>query len=291
METVQLQSGLTLAYEECGAREGQPLLYFHGFPGSRLEAELLDNAAQTNNIRAIATDRFGYGDSSFKPDRSLLDWPDTVREFADSLGLDKFLLLGISGGAPYALACAHALPDRVMRTGVICGLGEFNVPETMKALRPRIRWGLKLARNWPRFASWFYRFLARHVFMRWPSLMLSYLSKNSCPKDHQVFARQETSDIFLNSLQLAFKQHAVGAITDLQIYTHDWGFPLQDIKGEVIFWHGKRDRTVPHEFSEYAAQRVPNATLHLYDDDGHFSMPVLHVNHILAELKNGKQNW
>ncbi len=53
------------------------------------------------------------GLSTFKPYRRLLDWPDGVVELADNLPLDRFAVVGFSGGGPYALACAYKIPHRL----------------------------------------------------------------------------------------------------------------------------------------------------------------------------------
>jgi pimeloyl-ACP methyl ester carboxylesterase len=73
-------------------------------------------------IRVIALDRPGFGGSTFQPNRGLLDWPRDVAEAADILGIDRFDVLGVSAGGPYALACGHALADRITRVGVVVGL-------------------------------------------------------------------------------------------------------------------------------------------------------------------------
>ena len=66
-------------------------------------------------MRRITVDRAGVGFSDPQPGRALLDWPDGVWALANSLRLDRFAVLGTSGGGPYAAACCVALPDRISR--------------------------------------------------------------------------------------------------------------------------------------------------------------------------------
>jgi 2-polyprenyl-6-methoxyphenol hydroxylase-like FAD-dependent oxidoreductase len=89
------------------------MLYFHATTSSRLEGRIFDAAARRQGVRVVALDRPGAGQSDPKPGRRLLDWPDDVADVADELGVDRFASVGQSAGAPHALACAHALPDRV----------------------------------------------------------------------------------------------------------------------------------------------------------------------------------
>ena len=105
-----------MAVEEYGDPDGPVVLYFHGWPASRLEAGLISDLP----VRLLAFDRPGYGRSSPQPGRTLLDWPRDVANVADRLGLDRFHIVGLSGGAPYAAACAYALPRRVLGAALVC---------------------------------------------------------------------------------------------------------------------------------------------------------------------------
>lgn len=100
------------------------IFYFHGFPGSRLEAAFLP----LDGCRLIGVDRPGYGLSDPAPERRLGDFARDVAALADHLGIARFAVLGVSGGAPYAAACAHALPGRVAAAGLVCGLGPPEAP-------------------------------------------------------------------------------------------------------------------------------------------------------------------
>ncbi len=58
---LRLADGRTLACLELGDPEGSPVLYFHGYPGSRLEGRLAAGAARRHGLRLIAPDRPGFG--------------------------------------------------------------------------------------------------------------------------------------------------------------------------------------------------------------------------------------
>ena len=116
-QTFVLPDGRTLGYAEYGSTNGHPLLYFHGYPSSRLEASPIDDIASRHSIRVLALDRPGFGLSSPQPHRCILDWPADVQAFAQVMGIARFTVFGVSGGGPFALACAHAFPSHVL-TGV-----------------------------------------------------------------------------------------------------------------------------------------------------------------------------
>ncbi|RMF48266.1 MAG: alpha/beta hydrolase, partial [Deltaproteobacteria bacterium] len=85
-----------------GSEQGLPVIYQHGLPGSRLEAGLVAEAARQNDLKLVAIDRPGYGVSDPRPGRSLASWASDVAVVADFLKLNRFALLGVSGGALYA---------------------------------------------------------------------------------------------------------------------------------------------------------------------------------------------
>jgi pimeloyl-ACP methyl ester carboxylesterase len=127
-----LPDGRNLGYAEFGDPNGAPCLYFHFTPGSRLEPVALFSGTRRTwlqGIRLIGVDRPGFGLSDPQPGRTLLDWPDDITALADHLGIERFAVLGASGGGGYALACAYALPQRLTAALVVSGLGPLDRPD------------------------------------------------------------------------------------------------------------------------------------------------------------------
>src|SRR5918996_4665095 len=142
--TIRLRDGRRLGFAEWGDAGGRPLLYFHGWPGSRVEGRLADETARSRRIRMIAVDRPGMGRSDFPPRRTLVDWPDDVVEVAAAVALDRFAVLGISGGGPYAAACAWKLSDRLTRAGLVSCLTPLDVPGATAGMGRRNRLSFQL---------------------------------------------------------------------------------------------------------------------------------------------------
>src|SRR5471030_2256385 len=110
---IRLRDGRRLAYSEQGDPDGWPIFHQHGMPGSRFEREAEPDLYGSLGVRLITPDRPGYGLSDPHLHRPLLDWPSDIAELADSLGIRRFGITGLSGGGIYALACAAAIPDRL----------------------------------------------------------------------------------------------------------------------------------------------------------------------------------
>jgi pimeloyl-ACP methyl ester carboxylesterase len=181
-----LSDGRKLGFAEFGETQGEPVFYFHGFPGSRLEAKLAETMAKDSRVRFIGIDRPGFGLSDFKPKRAIVDWPNDVTELADSLGIDQFFILGVSGGGPYAAACAHQIPDRLISVGIVCGMGPVDVPRIMDQMVGIYRQGLRLARRFPKIVTALYPF-SSFFFRNYPESNrknledLPYLKKSRKP--------------------------------------------------------------------------------------------------------------
>ncbi|PGG96045.1 hypothetical protein GX51_08005 [Blastomyces parvus] len=151
-------SARTLSFAEYGPQTGFPLLYFHGYPSSRLEARALTPLAHRLHLRIIAPDRPGFGRSTYAPSRRIVDWPADVRALADHLGLARFAVLGGSGGGPYALACASeggggvlGGDGRLVGVGVLAGAGPWwgagDVADAGISMPRRVL--AEVARRWP----------------------------------------------------------------------------------------------------------------------------------------------
>lgn len=277
-----LVDGRRLGYAEYGAAEGRALFYFHGFPGSRLEGVLADGAAARLGIRLIAVDRPGYGRSDDLPGRRLGDWPADVAALADALGLKRFGILGVSGGAPFALACAAALPERVELLSLVCPLGPLGEPELSRRLPWPMRGALLLSHRFPGFSRWLGDRLLR-LACRYPEGVLRALLLAASPQDRALFRDVGVFSAMVQSLREALAQKGRGVIADMAIYHGAWGFPLPELDLPVRLWHGSEDRTVPRVLVDHLAASLPHCRSRLIPGEGHFSLPLRHMEDILAE--------
>ena len=148
-QSIILKDGRKLGFAEFGNPDGKPVFYFHGYIGGRLEPKLGLLFNQEMSCRYISIDRPGIGLSSFKDNRGILDWPDDVIELADSLGMNKFTVVGASGGGPYAAACAFKIPDRLTKVGIVAGMGPYK--ETIKYMKGPNRILFRLIKYLPFF--------------------------------------------------------------------------------------------------------------------------------------------
>jgi pimeloyl-ACP methyl ester carboxylesterase len=151
-QQIRLRDGRLLGCAEYGDPEGKPVFFFQGTPSSRL---MHPDATLTSALagRLIMLDRPGFGLSDFQPNRHLLDWPDDVVEVADLLGLDRFAVVGISGGGPYAAACAYKIRERLTSVAMVSSMGPVDVPGATEGMPFIRRAGVLIGRR----AAWLVR--------------------------------------------------------------------------------------------------------------------------------------
>jgi pimeloyl-ACP methyl ester carboxylesterase len=285
-EQFRLPDGRSLCYTEYGDAHGTPAFYFHGFPGSRLEAQVVVSIGAERGVRVLAVDRPGFGRSDFQPGRTITDWPDDVRALADGLGLDRFAVLGVSGGAPYALACARFLADRLGAVGVASGLGPVAGKQSLQGMFLLNRTGLLLARRAPWLSPVIFASLTP-IFRRAPGVMVARLAASATPPDRAFFADPERRSIFGATLHEAFHHGWRGPAHEGVLFGRPWGFRLDEIAVPVHLWHGERDRIVPPAIARATARAVPDCRAVFYPEEGHFSAPVNQAEQILAALLAG----
>jgi pimeloyl-ACP methyl ester carboxylesterase len=300
--TIDLPDGRKLGYAEYGSASGTPLFYFHGFPSSRLEMLGLEHLAAKRRLRVIAPDRPGFGLSSPQPGRRILDWPADVRALAGHLGIERFAVLGGSGGGPYSLACAATFPrETLTAVGVMAGappweagpgqalpdeVGVQNMElyrritahaaaSTPLALR-LVSDGLVGASRW--IAS------LRMITTRIDAWLEQNKATTATTEDSpNALTTELRRQRLLRSVFEAFAQGSAAMVHEAYLLTRDWGFPFEDVTYDPIrIWHGTKDANAPIALMRYMANRLPNARLKEFDED-HYGF-AKHVEEILTEL-------
>ena len=108
---IQTPDGRVLAVAEWGDPAGDPVIDMHGTPGGRFNRWRDVSIYARMGLRMFTFDRAGYGSSTRRPGRTVVDVVGDVEAIADDLGLERFVVAGASGGGPHALACAALLPS------------------------------------------------------------------------------------------------------------------------------------------------------------------------------------
>jgi len=280
-QVIQLKDGRKLGYAEYGDLSGKPMFHFHGHPGSRLEARLFGEKPKEHGVHLITVDRPGLGLSDFQSKRTLLDWPDDIIELADHLGLDKFIVEGMSGGGPYAAACAYKISERLKCCGIIAGMGLINWSRKGMMLSNRI--SFFITRRLPFLIKTIVK-AEKKAFEDQKSI--EDFAKKLPEPDRILFQDPQILNIFIEETKEAFRPGLDGVVMEEKIYAKPWGFDLKDISSDlhVYLWHGDMDVFVPSSFGRKMCELIPNCKGYFFPNEGHLSVGYNHLDEILETL-------
>jgi pimeloyl-ACP methyl ester carboxylesterase len=281
-EVVELKDGRALGLAHFGDRSGVPVFFFHGFPGSRLEAGLIDEPATAAAVHVIALDRPGFGLSDYAPRRTIGSWADDVAGVAAALGIERFGVVGVSGGGPYALACARRLSDRLTGAAFVSGAPPPEAPGTASAFR-RNAGIFKIGRVAP--------FVPRMLFdyMSWklrrnPNDLRDYLLPIVPPADRVQLERDDVADLLRRDQLEAFRHGTRGPARESLLLVSPWDFHLENIRMPVHVWQGEADIQVSPEGARWLVSRLPHGVPHFIPGGGHYSVILEDAPAILAAV-------
>jgi pimeloyl-ACP methyl ester carboxylesterase len=281
---ILLRDGRRLAYAEYSDPAGAPVLLFHGLPGSRLSWGLLPGNPFPPGLRLIAPDRPGYGRSDPDPGRTLLDWADDVAQLADTLELERFAIVGVSGGGPGALACAWKLADRLASVAVVSSPAPTNAPGVLDGMSKANRFFMKLAWHVPWLSALNVRFLASMI-RRNPARYIESMSFKLHAVDRLLLERSDVKHMLSNDFAESVRNSGQGMVDDMAAnHGRPWGFLLQDIHTHVRFWFCELDRSIPPAMGRYLSESVPSCDARFVPDAGHLWV-LVHMHEVLDELE------
>ena len=266
---LKLGDGRTLHAYDTGSGNvaGRLAVFWHpGSPNIGAPPEPLFSAADRLGIRWVSYDRPGYGGSTPCPDRNVASAAADASAVADALGIERFAVMGHSGGGSHALACAGLLPGRVLGVVVVAGMAPFGAE------------GL----------DWFEGFGSAGVAqLRAAAAGRAALEEHLAESDDEPeFTPEDEAALagewswLIDVVDAALAGGMGGFIDDDLAGVGAWGFDPADIVAPALFLHGGRDRVVPAAHGEWLARRCPSAELWLRPEDGHISV----LNHAAAAM-------
>lgn len=284
-----LPDGRDVAFAEYGDLAGVPVFAFHGTPGSRLQLAPADAAAREARVRLIVPDRPGYGHSCFVPRRRLVDWPFDVLGIADHLGIDRFAVLGVSGGGPHALACAASGSSRIAAATVVSSPCPYpDGPEEVPGPRRWLAWLLEVPG-----LMWLVATIVVAVIRRLPRAAFDVARRFMPEADRRVVDGVGFREWFIDSSRRASSTTARAMAQDLVLFSREWRIGLDAIDIPVTIWHGTDDRLVEPSSADVLGTYIPHATLRRCPDEGHllFADRVADIlNELVATSPNGLEH-
>jgi pimeloyl-ACP methyl ester carboxylesterase len=283
-----------------GPRDGFPVFLLHGTPGSRLGPRPGTNELHLSGIRLIAYDRPGYGGSDRLEGRQVDHAAKDVEAIARHLGLAEFSVVGRSGGAPHALACAARMPGTVRSVAILACLAP---PDTQELPWSDGTWfdgmtqsnidAFSMARRHP---DWLREVLLerRSNINDDPEQIIVDLGAELSLSDRRIVMETNVRNMLIDNFSAAFdpthdrgrKQSRPGPqsdrgysafasgrdgwFDDVLSFTHPWGFEVSDITVPTLVWHGELDRFSPINHFHWLAEHIEDAKAVIEPDSRYF---------------------
>jgi len=284
--TIRLSGGRTLGYAEYGNAQGFPVFYFHGGQESRISSAFMDSTANRLNIRLISPDRPGVGLSDFQENRQFIDWGPDMVELADALGLTHYSVFGLSGGAPHVLACLLKADPRIRNATLVSGATPYQYNGSLKGM-----WFPVKLIHW--FASWKNDKQLRKIIqddhdalISKPESRIRQFQRYLPGPDRALLTEHpESAWEFIEGSLESYRQGIEGVVQEWKLYVSDWKMNLSTVRFPVNLWYGSADKMAPVHRGTYYQTMLPNAVLHVVENEGHFSLIRNHLEEILLELK------
>lgn len=281
---VRLPDGRRLDMRVSGPAGGLPLIFHHGTPGAATPVRALERATHGRGLRLVTTSRPGYGGSSRQPGRSVADVAADTAAVLAAVGAERCLTAGWSGGGPHALACAARL-DAVAAVLVIAGvapygaegldwmagMGEDNTIEFSAALRGEDELRPYLLREREHLKD----VAAADVVASLETLL---------PDVDRAVLTGEFAEDTAASFREAVRTGVEGWLDDDLAFASPWGFGLEEISVPAMIWQGTADLMVPFSHGRWLASRLPGASAHLEEGEGHLSVGLGALDRMLDEL-------
>jgi len=275
-DSIRTPSGRAVTYAEWGDAAGAPVFSLHGTPGCRLNRPLEEDKVRDARVRLITYDRAGYGASDRQPGRRVVDCVEDIAAIADAVGIDRFAVVGASGGGPHALAAAARLADRVTRVHCVVGIAPYpaegldwlgdmdpaNVTEFGWALQGEERLTAELTREGAEMQA--------RVAVDPATILDGFdlppadLATLADPRVQTVI-REATAEMFANGI--------LGWVDDDLAFLKPWGFDVAEIAVPLEVRSGADDVLAPAAHSEWLVAHIPGAVRNVEAGKGHLADP------------------
>jgi pimeloyl-ACP methyl ester carboxylesterase len=272
-DAVSLRDGRKIGYAEYGDPEGYPILFFHGMPGSRYWHHPNDSMTASMGVRLIVVERPGYGVSSSKKKRRVIDWPDDVIEVVDALGISKFAVAGVSAGGPHVLACAYKIPDRLSSATVI---GSLSPPDSFKEIDLEKWKHYKLAtcpivgRGWKCMSNFIHYCDFKRNGKNDEAYFDASASQLSDVDQMLLEENLELRAMYIENMAESHQNGYQGRLDDaVCVSKQEWGFELEEIQLPVTILHGDQDILTPIQMGRYLETVIPKSLFDPISDAGH----------------------
>lgn len=268
---ITLPDGRRLGVAEYGDPEGSVVLWFHGLPGARHQVPpVVQSRAAFHGLRVVSIERPGIGLSTNHLYHRVRDFAVDVEFILDRLRINEFGVVGLSAGGAYALAVAHALPERTVSLSLLCsvapGVGDHRAPHSrINELNRRYRAPLTLVRRPAGRVLW----LAVRAMRPFVDPLADAVLARMPESDAAVLRDPASRKVFIGDFMRNSRHQLHVVLNDSVLFGRHWGFDIREIQVPAGVWVGTDDTIVRPEHGYHLAATIPGAELYEHVGGGH----------------------
>jgi pimeloyl-ACP methyl ester carboxylesterase len=283
-QQLELNDGRRLELTVSGPTGGMPFVFHHGTPGAGTPIRALERAVHDRGLRYVSFSRPGYGESSRLSGRRVVDAVADTAAVLTAMEADRCLVAGWSGGGPHALACGARLGSAAA-TLVIAGVAPYDLPglDWMAGMGDDnvVEFGAALAGQ-----ATLRPFLdeARETLKDVDAAGIVASLDSLLPDVDKAVLTEEFGEDMALGFAEGLRYGVDGWVDDDLAFTEPWGFDLDELTGPVMIWQGDADLMVPFAHGKALASRIPGASVHLEEGEGHLSLGLGALDRMLDEL-------
>ncbi|PKD40607.1 alpha/beta hydrolase [Methylomonas sp. Kb3] len=255
----------SIKFSQYGAADGQPVIYFHGTPGSPDECEIFDLHGKQHHLTIICYDR-----STIAPRlQGDVYYQCIADEIAKKVGANPVDFIGFSIGAFIALQVCRAMSGKVRSLHLVSAAAPLDAGNFIDVAAGNAVF--RLAQNHPSAFMWLAR-VQGWLASRFPGLLLRMLFSSAAGED-KVLAEDKTFRTTMTKmLKTCFKCDSLGYARDIIAYVQPWKATLADVSTDTHIWHGAEDNWSPVAMADYWASALPDCSnITVLDGLSHYS--------------------
>ena len=269
---------------------GPAVVFHHGTPSAAEQYRPWVAAAAARGLRWISFSRPGYGSSTRRPGRSVVDNCTDVEAVLDHLDVDAFVAMGWSGGGPHALACGAVLAPRCAGVVTLASVAPLHGASASgldwyAGMGPENHQEFGAAVAGPDALMTYLQPAGEQLATITGAQLAAALGGLVDEADRAVLTG-EFADAVAASFRESVRSGVDGWLDDDLAFMRPWGFDLIDVDVPVSLWQGQDDRMVPFSHGAFLANRLPDVRAHLLADEGHLSIGLGSFEQVVTEARS-----
>jgi hypothetical protein len=213
-----------------------------------------------------------------------MDWPSDAEAVANYLGYSgtSFGVLGISGGAPYTLACVKCIPHRLTHAAICSGHTPMAEPGSGRGTQDEM---IEFMLRRPKLGMALLKTIIKRLHTHPDKVIQRIISETAASDQRLILGDRVNYKGFHANLLQATRYGAGAVMYAIRRLALDWGFRLAALPPfPISIWQGGCDPIAPPSAGRYFHSQLAGSEFILDPKAGHVTMLKWHAKDIFARF-------